>query len=900
LNNSGIIAGRGEALASGETAGVRLFNGTDGDVTVNGDINNSGLISAETSAAILIENVDFNGTITNSGILEGTVAVDATTATDGIDFVQADGALNADFLGSENGIDSVTFAAGTASELGGNVLNDVAVTIASGASVDVQGERTVDGSVVSDGSLNFDLNEDSVSVSGDVALNTGSSVTVNNSQAINGTLVIGEAGLVDQVIFAEGDLVNNADTVFNNTGTLNGGIDASDAINGVTINQSGSSINGNVTLGSSADALNVSNSSVNGSVDLGEGADSLSVSSASINGNVSTGAGADQVAISSASVNGSIDLGQGSDSLAVSNGSINGNLSTGSGDDQVSLSNASINGTVDLGAGNDDISIANSSINGDLLLGSGDDNVVLNSGSINGQVIGQGAGEFSVNVGQGEVFNSNGVVNVGEFNIQSGRVELNGDFSTTRSATTVSQGATLAIDSPVNGGGALVVDGSLDLTPVDGASPLLTQNGAVTLSASSEIALPEFQSATDVGQNFNLIQANSITNNGFEINETNFLLDFDTANTGQNLSSEVVVTDLAALTEGANNAAFADAVAQSITAQSQATTDLADVLFEFDENNVEGFQALVDELNPSVSGAVTLGAYQLAESTQRLILNRTAESDKDASRSSLWVEAGAVSANQDNNNGVEGFDSNIDSVSVGYDRAFGRWTLGAAYGRGDADLTNNDNNGQVSIESDQFSLYGNYQANRWVVGALVSLTDFDYDLSRNTVFGGQSLISGETTGDLLDLGINGAYTLIDSSWNLATVAGLTYSSLDVDAYNEVGGLDLAVDFDDVDRLRSELGLVVSGDRKIASWTVSPTLKLSWKHDFEDDVTALNANVGGFNFAQLGNRLDEDVFNVGAGLQFSNESKLTFRIDYNGEFSSNEDSQFGSASLEYRF
>jgi len=88
LNNSGIIAGRGEALASGETAGVRLFNGTDGDVTVNGDINNSGLISAETSAAILIENVDFNGTITNSGILEGTVAVDATTATDGINGTQ--------------------------------------------------------------------------------------------------------------------------------------------------------------------------------------------------------------------------------------------------------------------------------------------------------------------------------------------------------------------------------------------------------------------------------------------------------------------------------------------------------------------------------------------------------------------------------------------------------------------------------------------------------------------------------------------------------------------------------------------------------------------------------------------------------------------------------------------
>jgi len=197
-------------------------------------------------------------------------------------------------------------------------------------------------------------------------------------------------------------------------------------------------------------------------------------------------------------------------------------------------------------------------------------------------------------------------------------------------------------------------------------------------------------------------------------------------------------------------------------------------------------------------------------------------------------------------------------------------------------------------------LYGNYQTGRWSVGGLLSQTDFDYELSRSTGFGSQSLISSETTGDLFDIAANGSYSLIDSTWNLKAIAGISYSSLAVDSFNENGGLNLAVNFDDTNRLRSELGLVVNGRQKLASWTVSPSLKLSWKHDFEDDATAFNGNLGGFNFSQLGNRLDQDVFEVGAGLEFTNDSKFSFRLDFNGEYSDNEESQFGSASLEYRF
>ena len=90
IENSGQITGRGEALPSGETAGVRFFNGSGQPVaTVTGSIVNQGsaLIESETSAGILIESdVAFEGTITNEGVISGEVtSIDATDSTGDIE-----------------------------------------------------------------------------------------------------------------------------------------------------------------------------------------------------------------------------------------------------------------------------------------------------------------------------------------------------------------------------------------------------------------------------------------------------------------------------------------------------------------------------------------------------------------------------------------------------------------------------------------------------------------------------------------------------------------------------------------------------------------------------------------------------------------------------------------------
>ncbi|MEP3225486.1 MAG: autotransporter domain-containing protein [Parasphingorhabdus sp.] len=208
LTNDGTIAGRGAAQASGASAGLRLFNGAGAGttVTVADDIVNNGTISSETAAAVLIENIAFTGTFTNSGSLTGASAVDASTALSAVNFVQTGGLLDGDFIGSAFA-DSLNFAAGN-SVLAGNISNNVNVTVADGATLTVSGAQTVAGNFASNGILNFDLGVDSLAIDGDSSF--GADSVVNIATTASDNLV---AGAPIAVLTETGTFTNNGVTV---------------------------------------------------------------------------------------------------------------------------------------------------------------------------------------------------------------------------------------------------------------------------------------------------------------------------------------------------------------------------------------------------------------------------------------------------------------------------------------------------------------------------------------------------------------------------------------------------------------------------------------------------------------------------------------------------------------
>jgi len=179
LNNAGTLAGRGSDLTP---AGLRVFQGAS-NVIVNGEINNTGTISSETSAAILIQGVDLAGVITNSGVLSGVAVLDASTATGDIVFNQIGGAFTANFIGS-NFEDTLSISGDTFG-LGADILGNVATSIDAGTTANITGARSIEGNLTSNGTLQFDLATDSLNVIGNTIFGADSIVSVTTNANIN-------------------------------------------------------------------------------------------------------------------------------------------------------------------------------------------------------------------------------------------------------------------------------------------------------------------------------------------------------------------------------------------------------------------------------------------------------------------------------------------------------------------------------------------------------------------------------------------------------------------------------------------------------------------------------------------------------------------------------------------
>ena len=419
----------------------------------------------------------------------------------------------------------------------------------------------------------------------------------------------------------------------------------------------------------------------------------------------------------------------------------------------------------------------------------------------------------------------------------------------------------------------------------------LIQDGDVTLNEGSAIEFL-FGEALVEGDEVQLIDALSIIDNGVSFIDNSVLLDIvGEIDADGNLIVQTVAAGLDTADLDGNTLAFAAAVSSAIAAGDQV---LLDNLAEVQSAEVADFTALA----PSLSGAATLGAYQLNDAALKLVRNQYASGNTVSElKNGLWINGLSGSAEQDEENGVSGFDSDLDGFGIGYNVQLNNTRLGVAYSSSDAEISNDIGAVNTDIDSDQIAIFADYQTDNWFVGGSLSYSDLEYDFNRASTLDGVSAVTASTDGNLLDASINVGYKLN----NITPIASISYSSLDIDSFDEIGGVGITdVNYSDVDRFRSELGILFSSDNKYGAWTISPNLKLAWSHDFEDDATQFSAQVGDISFEQIGNELDSDVINVGAGVTFGNENGWNIRFDYQGAFSSDEDNQFGSASVEYRF
>ena len=225
------IANAGTISGTGESAVGVLITGAGVDVNNSGTISGTDVGLQVASTTITVREVDraaennasigdardvedvavaaVNNTFVNSGTISGaTASVDLSGAGEAVTFEQQGGALIGNFLGSTEFADQLNFTTSDF-QLNYDVLQSVNVSVGSGVSLSFGGEgaRTIDGNFVSDGDLSFDIGNPATVVTGDVTLNSGSTVSIadaGNVRALDTNYTLIDVG---------GTLSNNASLV---------------------------------------------------------------------------------------------------------------------------------------------------------------------------------------------------------------------------------------------------------------------------------------------------------------------------------------------------------------------------------------------------------------------------------------------------------------------------------------------------------------------------------------------------------------------------------------------------------------------------------------------------------------------------------------------------------------
>jgi hypothetical protein len=179
--NLGTISGTG-ASSRGidiEGDGIRITNGGTG--TISG-VSVGIEVGAGTSSGI--EHSGMNNAIVNRGtITGGNYSIDSNSAEGAIRVVNfGGGALNGDVRGSTANTDLLNFGSGT-STLTHDILQNFDVTVAPTGTLAFSGSRTIEGNLLSRGTLSFDIADTQI-VTGNVQLTSGSTVEIADAGGV--------------------------------------------------------------------------------------------------------------------------------------------------------------------------------------------------------------------------------------------------------------------------------------------------------------------------------------------------------------------------------------------------------------------------------------------------------------------------------------------------------------------------------------------------------------------------------------------------------------------------------------------------------------------------------------------------------------------------------------------
>ena len=875
LNTTTVNLGAGTdtiALSGGTIgdAGTDSLDGGDGTDTIN--VTGSAAIG---SAISNIEDIDVSGTstLTLTGGIAGTATLDYDTATDNAVVLNGTGETFA--FGAVTGLagaDTLTLTDGTFTATsvdlgaGANVINVTAgqfgasandITVATGADGDT---LNVDAGTVNsnfnlgDGSNIVDL--EGATIAGNITLGTGSDTVTLNGTTLNGTLDMGNA----EAITIDGGTVNINNTI---TNVSDIDVDATATVN-LNVGASGSYA-GTITGGTGGDQTVVlQTGTYTGAVDLDDDADALTVNAgATFDAAYTGGTGADTIVVNS-------DLGD--------NATFDDAGGTGS--------SITLNETQTLAATNDidgfGLNIAN--------------NATVTVNTTDG--LGHSTALDFLDIAAGSTLIANTNVNA-----------LTG-LLTNDGTIRIVGASQVSADAYAGGAGSWI---EFEIGAGNTSGKVIVTNGNAADFSNTSIAL---LGAINIGATYdNVIEGVEVTTADFANDPDTYLYNIEFSGDGANTDAAVTANN--SVSDGlANdgNLAGGDEIV-SLIGTGAVDEDLQTYLDSVaGASTGEAFNNLVEAGLPAVEGGAFLAAVDVSQQTNQIVDGQLASlrgygnasgassGDLNAKNVRAWTQVFGSTGEQDDRDGVQGFEVDSFGVSFGADAEVAqdvRAGIAVSYAQTEVD-SDDASSTETEIDTYAVSLYGEYELDQatYVNGQIgyafaqndvtrvsPSVRSFDYDSHTFTV--------AAEAGRNYDLGHN---------VNIVPRVGLSYLYYTADEFTDPVAGGVSTEYDDMNRLEGIVGFDLQRSVQYSDGSsLTPYVSAEFGYDFiGDEVESAGSFVEGNAFATDGFEAQDERLTLGTGVNFLSADAWEFRADYEYEFRDDFDSHSGRVRAAYNF
>jgi outer membrane autotransporter protein len=280
--------------------------------------------------------------------------------------------------------------------------------------------------------------------------------------------------------------------------------------------------------------------------------------------------------------------------------------------------------------------------------------------------------------------------------------------------------------------------------------------------------------------------------------------------------------------------------------------------------------------------------------------------DQKELRHSVWGKIFGADTRQDAMDGFAGYKASTWGLTFGADTRLTEATLvGGALTYASTNLDQRDflSGSGNDLDSYQATGYASQDFGAWYLEGMLAYGQQRYKSHRDTMISG--VAAANYDGDMWAARIVAGLPLPFGEKMVVTpFASLEYNRMTQDGYQEsgAGALDLRVDSNSAERVRSGLGVRLAGETDIGHSTVRPSIHIQWLHDFKNDGIATTANFtgGGAAFTTPGQKIADDSGNIGGSLLFVVAKNTAVSVNYDYEGSSGFRSQTGQLIAQMWF